>query len=208
MISQVRHDQGCNRGRHGDPPAADRDWPAELTKTKDLAKAALEALESWRGRLTELQGQLAAAKTGQQAALEDHTSESEARVERIAKAQIREKVLTADLEHVRGPKNKLVSAVVEACQRCAPAAYAVYAARIEHLTQLLETCRDSSCAFGIVRGFASRAEPGHESASVVFFSGWVDSLLTLRTGRHRTCRLTRRCGSIAHLCGGFEKSQL
>ena len=54
-------------------------------------------LESWQRRSGELHSQLEAAKTEQQAAFADHTSDSEKRVLRIAQSRIREDVLSADL---------------------------------------------------------------------------------------------------------------
>ena len=38
-------------------------------------------------------------------------------MDRIARDQIREKMIAADLDDVRASKNKLVSALLEACQR-------------------------------------------------------------------------------------------
>jgi hypothetical protein len=90
---------------------------AELVQACQAASTALEALEDWHRRVDQLQSQLAAARAEQQAALEDHSSESEARVKRIGDAQIREKVIAADIEHERGPRTKLINTLREAATR-------------------------------------------------------------------------------------------
>ncbi len=85
------------------------DWSAELPRAKEGASTALQELDSWHQRVGKVTGQLAAVRAEQQVALEDHDADSEKRVERIANAQIREKVIAADLEHERAPRTKLIN---------------------------------------------------------------------------------------------------
>jgi hypothetical protein len=97
--------------------------------------------------------------------LEDHSAESEARVERIGAAQIRGKVLAADLEHVRIPRGKLINTLREAAKRCWPPAQSVYLrereARVANAIAELRSTLDP----GIVHGLERIEEPGHADSA-------------------------------------------
>jgi hypothetical protein len=158
-------------------------WSAELARNKSVASAALEALDNWHRQVSKLQSQLDAAKAAQESALADHSSDSEERMELIAKAQLREQVIAADLEHVRRPRNQLVNSLREAAKRCWPPATALYnEERARRVADALEELRQTLDP-GIVDGLERTQEPGHAESMFPW-----PSMLQYAAARHSSVR--------------------
>jgi hypothetical protein len=161
------------------------DWSADLQTATEHADQSLKELSGWQTRMGKLQSQLAAVRAEQVAALEDHSSDSSERVERIATAQIREKVIAADLEHERGPRTRLVNALRDALKHLGQPAQLAYMRererRVDATTLELRKILDP----GIVQGLESIEEPGHAMSD--HMRRWP-SMLEFAAGLHSNVR--------------------